>query len=87
MRDAGESASEMWDSAYQQGERYLQQGRQMVGQLDGPTLGAMAVAGAIGFGLAWLMFGQQFRSAADMTRRMSESSDRYRPENRGSRAH
>jgi hypothetical protein len=88
MRGAADTASEMMDTAYEQGERYLRQGRQVVGNLDGATLGGLVVAGAVGFGLAWLLFGQHSRSADEMTRRMSQSSDRYRPDdNRSSRRH
>jgi hypothetical protein len=37
--------------------------------------GPMLVAGAVGFGLAWLTFGR--RSVDDVAERMSESSERY----------
>jgi hypothetical protein len=86
--DAADTASEMWDDAYERGERYLRQGSQALGNLDSGTLTGLLVAGAVGFGVAWLLFGQQFRSADDMTRRMSESSDRYgSANNRRSRHH
>jgi hypothetical protein len=78
MRGAADTASEMWDDAYEQGERYYRQGSQALSNVDGPTVTGWMVAGAIGFGLAWLMFGPHSRSADDMTRRMSESSSRRR---------
>jgi hypothetical protein len=78
MRNAADSASEMWDDAYEQGERYYRQGSQALGNVDGTTLTGWMVAGAIGFGLAWLMFGPHSRSGDYMTRRMSESSSPHR---------
>jgi hypothetical protein len=80
-----EGASELWDDAYEQGRRYYRQGSEAVGQVDPATLSGWLVAGAIGFGLAWLLFGPQSRSVSDMTRRMSESSERpsRRHEHRG----
>ena len=60
MRNVADSASELWDDAYEQG---------VTGWL---------VAGAVGFGLAWLLFGPHTRPENNMTRRMSQSSDRYR---------
>jgi hypothetical protein len=90
MRGAADRASEMWDEAYEQGEQYYRQGSRAIGNLDldGPMLGALFVGGAVGFAIAWLMFGQHSRFADDMTRRMSESSNRYRPaDNRSRRQH
>jgi hypothetical protein len=51
-----ETASELWDDAYDRGERYVRQGRRAVGRLDGVTLGGLAAAGALGFAVAWMMF-------------------------------
>jgi hypothetical protein len=79
--DDTSGSSEMWDTAYDQGRRYLQQGRQAVGDLDGVTLTGLFVAGAIGFGVAWLVFGHRSRYADDVAWRMSQSSDRNAPEN------
>jgi hypothetical protein len=75
MRSAAASASEKWDEAYEQGERYYRQGSRALSGVD--TLTASFVAGAIGFGLAWLIFGQ--RSSDDVARGMSRGSDRYGP--------
>ncbi len=75
-----DSASEMWDTAYDQGQRYYRRGSQAIGQLDGTTLTGLFVAGAVGFGLAWLLFGHQGRYADDVARRMSQSSDQSRRE-------
>jgi hypothetical protein len=83
LRGAADSASDMWDDAYEQGQRYYRQGTQAVGEVDTATLSGWLIAGAIGFGLGWLMFGAASRSADDMTRRMAESGHRYRgPEER-----
>jgi len=75
MRDVAEGASELWDDAYEQGRRYYRQGSRAIGHVDSVTISGWVVAGAIGFGLAWLIFGQ--RSTDDVARRMSESSERY----------
>lgn len=78
--DSGNRASEMWDSVYDQGERYYRQGSQAIGNLDGTTVTGLLVAGAVGLGLGWLMFGQRHYSD-DVARRMSQSSDHDRREN------
>jgi hypothetical protein len=75
MRDVAEGASELWHDAYEQGRRYYRQGSQAIGHADSVTISGWVVAGAIGFGLAWLIFGH--RSTDDVARRMSESSERY----------
>ena len=46
----------------------------MVGNLDAATLTGWLVAGGIGFGLAWLIFGQGSWGTDDVARRMSQSS-------------
>lgn len=78
VRDVAEGASELWDEAYEQGERYYRQGRRAIERADSTTMMGWLVAGAVGFGIAWLMFGH--RSADDVAERMSESS--YRPRRR-----
>ena len=78
VRDVAEGASELWDEAYEQGERYYRQGRRAIEQTDSTTMMGWLVAGAVGFGIAWLMFGH--RSVDDVAERMSESS--YRPRRR-----
>jgi hypothetical protein len=78
MRGVADSASELWDDAYEQGGRYFRQGGQMVGQVEPATVTGWLVAGAVGFGLAWLLFGPHTRPESNMTRRMSQASDRYR---------
>jgi hypothetical protein len=80
QRDSfAETASEMWDSAYEQGMRTYRQGSQALGNLDQASLAGLLVAGALGFGLAWLLFGHR---TDDVARRMSRSSDRYGPDYR-----
>ena len=80
VRGAADTASELWDEAYEQGERYYRQGSQMLGNVDGTTLSGWLIAGAVGLGLGWLLFGSH---SNDMTRRMSQSSDDH--PRRGSR--
>jgi hypothetical protein len=87
VRGATESASELWEDAYEQGQRYYRQGSQALAEVDATTLSGWLVAGGIGFGLAWLLFGHRSRYADDMTRRMSEASDSHGSErNNRSRA-
>ena len=45
-------ASEIWDDAYDQGARYYR-------EVGGSTIGAVVVAGAVGYALAWLVHGSQ----------------------------
>ena len=70
-----DQASDIWDSAYQQGERYYRRGAQAVSNTDATTLGLM-IAGAVGFGLAWLVLSQRYGTDY-VARGMSESSDRH----------
>ncbi|MFE1601114.1 hypothetical protein [Methylobacterium sp. ID0610] len=77
-RNLADQASDRWDDVAEQGTRYVQRGRDVVGDVDGTTLAGWFVAGAIGFGLAWLMFGQRSVSGDYVARRMSASSDHYR---------
>ncbi len=51
-----ETASDLWDDVYDQGEEYYREGRRAVGRLDGVTIGGLAAAGALGFAIAWMMF-------------------------------
>jgi hypothetical protein len=86
MHGLADSASEMWDTAYDQGQRYYRQGSQALGNLDSTTMTGFFVAGAVGFGIAWLVFGHRSRYADDVARRMSQSSNQNRPESyRGAR--
>ena len=71
MSNAANHAGDMWDDAYEQGGRYYRQGSQALGNLDSTTLTGLFVAGAVGFGIAWLMFGQ--RGTDDVARGMSKS--------------
>ncbi|MGY2049379.1 hypothetical protein [Methylobacterium sp. JK268] len=77
-RNLADQASDQWDDVSQRGSHYVRRGREAVGEVDATTLTGWFVAGAIGFGLAWLMFGQRSVSGDDVARRMSQSSDRYR---------
>ncbi|GLS66119.1 hypothetical protein GCM10007888_45010 [Methylobacterium oxalidis] len=77
MRGVADQASDMWDSASDQGQRYYRQGSQALGNMDGATLGGLFAAGALGFAIAWLIFGQSSASR-EVARGMSRSSERYR---------
>lgn len=77
-RNLADQASDHWDDVSEQGSRYLRRGQNVVSDVDATTLTGWFVAGAIGFGLAWLIFGQRSVSGDYVARRMSASSGRYR---------
>lgn len=76
LRDATGRASDAWDSAAEYGSRYYRQGSRTVGSMDTGTMTGLLIAGAVGFGLGWLVFGQQSYSGDYVARRMSRSSER-----------
>ena len=76
LRDATSRASDALDSASEYGSRYYRQGSRAIGDVDSGTMTGMFIAGAIGFGLGWLVFGQQSRSGDYIPKRMSASSER-----------
>lgn len=76
-RDAADTASEALDDVYERGQRYYRQGSRAISDMDGTTAAALFAAGAMGFALAWLIFGQRSYSSDYVTRGMSRSSDRY----------
>ena len=76
-RDAAGKASEALDDVYERGQRYYRQGSRALSDVDGTTATALFAAGAIGFALGWLIFGQRSYSGDYVTRGMSKSSDRY----------
>ncbi len=84
-RDAADTASELWDDAYEQGQRYYRQGSQVLGNADPAQITGWLTAGAIGFGIAWLMFGQRSLWTGDVARRMNQSSERGRRDEHRSR--
>ena len=69
-------ASETWDDLSKRGTDYYRQGRGAVSNADSTTMAALFIAGAIGFGLGWLILGQKSYSGDYVARRMSDSSDR-----------
>jgi hypothetical protein len=70
MRSAAAGASDLWDEAYERGGCYYRQGSQALGGVD--TLTATMIAGAVGFGLAWLIFGQGSSRSEESDRAMRE---------------
>ncbi len=70
-------ASDAWDEVSSRGAAYYRQGSRAMGEVDNATMTGWLVAGAVGFGLAWLIFGQRSYSGDYIPRRMSASSDRY----------
>jgi hypothetical protein len=52
VSNVADRASEIWDDAYDQGARYYR-------EVGGSTIGAVIVAGAVGYALAWLVHGSQ----------------------------
>ncbi|MBX9934722.1 MAG: hypothetical protein K2Y56_24955 [Methylobacterium sp.] len=76
LRTATDRASETWDDVSKRGTDYYRQGSRLVGDADSATLASLFIAGGIGFGIGWLVFGQHSRSGDYVARRMSHSSER-----------
>ena len=76
IRDVTDRASDTWEDVSKRGADYYRQGSRAVGDMDSATMTGLLIAGTIGFGLAWLIFGQRSYSGDYVTRRMSASSDR-----------
>jgi hypothetical protein len=58
MSDVADRASDMWDEAYDRGARYYR-------DADGSAIITAIVAGAVGYGLAYLIHGYQSSSGRD----------------------
>jgi hypothetical protein len=71
MRGATEAASDMWEGATDRGRQMYRQGSRTMGDMDATTMAGLLVAGAVGFALAWLVFGNRY--ADDMVRGMSRA--------------
>lgn len=69
-------ASDTWDDVSRRGADYYRQGSRAVSNADSATVASLFIAGAIGFGIGWLVFGQKSYSGDYVARRMSDSSDR-----------
>jgi hypothetical protein len=76
LRTVTDRASETWEDVSQRGADYYRQGSRAVSNADSTTVASLFIAGTIGFGIGWLVFGQQSRSGAYIPRRMSHSSER-----------
>ena len=48
MSNVADRASELWDDAYDQGERLYRQGSRVVSNMDGGTVALMLLVGTIG---------------------------------------
>jgi len=59
MSNVADRASELWDDAYDQGERYYREGSRAIGNMDGGTVALMLLVGTIGYALAWMIHGEQ----------------------------
>lgn len=75
IRNVSDRASDTWDDVSRRGADYYRQGSRAVGDVEPGTMTGMLIAGALGFGLGWLVFGQS-RSGAYVANRMSASSER-----------
>lgn len=76
LRTVSDRASETWDDVSRRGADYYRQGSRAIGDADSTTVVSLFIAGAIGFGIGWLVFGQQSYSGDYVARRMSDSSER-----------
>lgn len=74
VSNVADRASEMWGDAYDQGARYYR-------DVGGSTIGAVLVAGAVGYAVAWLVHRNQSYSAGGRSmysREYGRGQDRYR---------
>jgi hypothetical protein len=69
-------ASGAWEGVSKRGADYDRQGSRAVSNADSATASSLLIAGAIGFGIGWLVFGQKSYSSDYVARRMSDSSNR-----------
>jgi hypothetical protein len=76
LRSVTDQASDTWDGVSKRGADYYRQGSRAVSNVDNATMTGLFIAGAIGFGISWLIFGQKSYSGDYVSRRMSASSDR-----------
>ena len=71
LSNVADRASGMWDEAYDQGARYYR-------DVGGSTIGAVLVAGAVGYALAWLIHGEQSYSGRNWSAGMRHYPDDQR---------
>jgi hypothetical protein len=73
VSNVADRASEMWEDAYDHGARYYR-------EVGGSTIGAVIVAGAVGYALAWLVHGSHSYSGRGLVTSYREyGRDRNRP--------
>jgi ElaB/YqjD/DUF883 family membrane-anchored ribosome-binding protein len=75
LRKATDRAPEMLGDISQRGADYYRRSSRAVSNADSTTVASMFIAGAIGFGIGWLVYGQKSYSGDYVARRMSDSSD------------
>lgn len=75
LRNVTDRAPEMLDDISRRGADYYRHGSRAVGNADSATVASMFIAGAIGFGIGWLVYGQKSYAGDYVARRMSDSSD------------
>ena len=85
MSNVADRASELWDDAYDQGERYYRQGSRVVSNMDGGTVALMLLVGTIGYALAWMIHGDQSYSSRNWAGSQSSNRHRYNGDRTGSR--
>ena len=76
LRTVSDRASDTWDDVSRRGADYYRQGSRAVTNADTTTVASLFIAGTIGFGIGWLVFGQKSYSGDYVARHMSDSSDR-----------
>ncbi|MFC5552892.1 hypothetical protein ACFPQ7_02995 [Methylobacterium iners] len=76
VRNVRDYASDTLSDVSRRSTDYYRQGSQAVGGVGSTAMVSMFIAGAVGFGIGWLVFGQQSRSGGYVARRMSYGSER-----------
>ena len=85
MSNVADRASELWDDAYDQGERYYRQGSRVVSNMGGGTVALMLLVGTIGYALAWMIHGDQSYTGRNWTGSQASNRHRYYGDRTGSR--
>jgi ElaB/YqjD/DUF883 family membrane-anchored ribosome-binding protein len=76
VQNVTDKASDTASDASRRSADYFRRSSQVLGDVDVTTAVGLFIAGAVGFGIGWLVLGQQSRSSDYVARRMGDSSER-----------